>query len=366
MKKIYLIIWFLVSGLISGQAQFNNEWIDFSKTYYKIKIGANGIHRIPKSTIDALGLGNTAAQHFQLWRNGSEVGLYTSNPTGSLASDGFIEFIAQKNDGKPDRSLYLVAEYQLSDHQSLFTDTASYFLTVNTSGTTKRFTTISNDLSGPLPSPAPYLLHTLRHQYTRPNGSYYVNKGFAVNYGEYVYSSSFDIGEMLSSEEIYSGSANANKAAVFNNLNPNTTAGLQARLRIGWAGSSPGSRDVTVTINNQTAITRRISGFQAFRDSNINLSTQLLNQPTSTFTITNLSNNTTDRVVAGFVEIEYPRLPNAANAAYFESSIPANNGSTLLQLSQLKHDGISSGACTMLQQVIEWLARLMVTEMFVF
>ena len=341
MKRIYLIIWFLVTGLIAGHAQFNNEWIDYSKTYYKIKIGINGIHRIQKSTLDGLGLGNTAAQHFQLWRNGVEISLHTSTTSGTLAADGFIEFIAQKNDGKPDRSLYLVAEYQLSDQQSLFTDTSSYFLTVNTTGNTKRFNTISNDLGGQLPSPASYLLHTIRHQYTRPNGSYYVNKGFAVNYGEYVYSSSFDIGEMLSSEEIYSGSANANKAAVFSNLNPNTTAGIQARLRVGWAGSSPGSRDVTVTFDNQTAITRRIPGFQAFRDSNINISTQLLNQPTTTIIINNLSSSTTDRVVAGFLEIEYPRLPNAANATYFESSIPSNNGTTLLQVAQFKHDGIA-------------------------
>ena len=37
MKKIYVtgLLMFMITGLL---AQFNNEWIDFSKTYYKIKL----------------------------------------------------------------------------------------------------------------------------------------------------------------------------------------------------------------------------------------------------------------------------------------------------------------------------------------
>ncbi len=341
MKKVFVHIALLIASFNSVYGQLNNEWIDYGKTYYKFQVAADGMHRIAKSTLDSWGIGNNQAQHFQLWRNGAEVPLYTSSANGVLSSDGFIEFIGRKNDGRPDRALYLLPAYQLSDKQSLFTDTASYFLTINTGSANLRYSTLSNDLSGVLPAPAPYLLHTVRHDYRRANGGVYVNKGFAVNYGEYVYSSSFDIGEMLSSEEIYPGSANNNRMAAFGNLQPVANSGINARVRVAWAGSSPGARDVTLTLNNTPLITRRISGFQAFRDSNINVNAADLTGSNLTLVVNNMSTNTTDRVVAGFCEVEYPRVPNANGAAFFESSLPASAGNTLLQLAQFKHDGIA-------------------------
>src|SRR6478736_4911833 len=130
MKKIRLSVFllFIVSSL---SAQFNNEWIDYSKTYYKIKTASNGIYRISKQTLDAAGLGNTQAQAFQLWHNGIQVALFTSAASGLLPDDGYIEFYGEKNDGKVDKGLYRNPAYQLTDKISLFTDTAIYFLTVN-------------------------------------------------------------------------------------------------------------------------------------------------------------------------------------------------------------------------------------------
>lgn len=339
-RRFYFIVFFITFiGQTNGQ--FNNEWIDYNKNYIKFFVSKDGIHRISKAQLDAWGMGSIQAQHFQLWRNGQQVPLFTSTSTGAIPMNGFIEFIGRRNDGIPDRGLYLQASFQLSDKLSLFTDTAAYFLTVQTAGNNARFTLLENDLAGPLPSPAPFLIHTARHDYTRQNGSYYINKGFAVNYGEYVYSSSYDIGEMLSSEEIRSGASNANQQAVFSNLLPATGTPVNARLRISWAGSSPGSRDVNASIGGTTVLTRRIPGFQAFRDSNITLSAGLLTSSSVIVSIRNASSNEFDRVVAGFCEIEYPRLPNAGNTSYFESSIPANNGATLLQIEQFNHEGIS-------------------------
>lgn len=329
----------MLSSIFAASGQLNNEWIDYNKIYYKFFIGRDGLHRIPKTVLDNWGIGNTPAQHFQLWRNGVQVPLFTSVETGQIAENGFIEFIGKKNDGRPDRALYLLPAFQLSDHQSLFTDTAAYFLTVNPVSTNLRFNQIDNNLSGNLPTPLSYLLHTVRHDYKRANGGYYVNKGFAVNYGEYVYSSSYDIGEMLSSEEIYSGVPNANQRAVFQNMLPAQIQGINARVRVSWAGSSPGSRDATASIGNTTLLTRRIGGFQAFRDSNIAVSPALFSEPSTTISINNTSTLSTDRIVAGFCEIEYPRQPNAGNASYFESSIPANSNNTLLQITQFNHGG---------------------------
>lgn len=324
----------LTGGL---KAQFNNEWIDHSKTYYKFFLAQDGMYRISGATLAAAGLGNTPAEHFQLWRHGEEVALYTSAATGPLAANGFIEFAGKKNDGRKDRGIYLQPQFQLTEKVSLFTDTAAYFLTVNNAGPNKRYNTLTNDLTAPLPPALPYFLHTARHDYRRADGRVYVNKGFAVNYGEYVYSSSFDNGEMLSSEEIQG--TTANRQAVFNNLLPATGTGVNARLRVSWAGSSPGSRDASASIEGTTVVNRRIQGFNAFRDSNINVNMSLLSNPSVTLQINNLSTNGFDRIVAGFAEIEYPRQTDAANASYFETAIPASAGKSLLTLARFRHDG---------------------------
>jgi len=133
-KRIMQIVclWvLLIVAHVQVHAQFNNEWIDFSKTYYKFSVGSNGLYRIPYGTLQTAGLNAVPAEQFQLWRNGKEIPIYTSAATGLMSGNDFIEFYGQMNDGKPDAVLYKKPEFQLADKWSLQTDTAAYFLTIN-------------------------------------------------------------------------------------------------------------------------------------------------------------------------------------------------------------------------------------------
>lgn len=68
MKRIAVFLCVL-NFTINGVAQsFNNEWIDYNKTYFKFKIGVTGVYQIVQPALASIGLGNTAAEHFQLWR----------------------------------------------------------------------------------------------------------------------------------------------------------------------------------------------------------------------------------------------------------------------------------------------------------
>lgn len=98
----------------SLMGQYNNEWIDYSKTYYKFNVGETGLYRIPFAALQSNGLANTPAEHFQLWRNGKEVALFTSKGSGLLGNADFIEFFGLMNDGKPDAIMYKKPEFQLS------------------------------------------------------------------------------------------------------------------------------------------------------------------------------------------------------------------------------------------------------------
>src|SRR5688500_3693953 len=131
MRKIFTLLLLLAGFTVSAQ-QYNNEWINFNQTYYKLKVGKTGVFRIPKTTLDAVGIGNTQVEFFELWRNGERVPFYTSVASGTLPADGYLEFWGLLNDGKADKPMYRDPAFQHTDHNSLITDTSSYFLSVNT------------------------------------------------------------------------------------------------------------------------------------------------------------------------------------------------------------------------------------------
>src|ERR1700736_3792115 len=87
----------LTAGLARGQA-YNNSWIDYNKTYYKFKVGATGVYRITQPNLSSIGLGNTPAEQFQLWRNGVEIPIYTSVATGTMTGTDYLEFWGEMND----------------------------------------------------------------------------------------------------------------------------------------------------------------------------------------------------------------------------------------------------------------------------
>ena len=130
MKRILLILLIAISGL-SATAQtfpYNNEWIDYSKTYYKFYVGKTGLYRISQTVLASIGIGSIPAEQFQLWRNGREVPIYTSVPSGPLSGSDFIEFWGERNDGLPDSTLYRDTSFILTSKYSFQTDTAAFFL----------------------------------------------------------------------------------------------------------------------------------------------------------------------------------------------------------------------------------------------
>jgi hypothetical protein len=193
MKRFLLLLFVFVT--VASEAQvYNNEWVDYSKTYYKFKIGANGLYRINQAELSSIGLGSIAAEHFQLWRNGQQVPIYTSVQTGTMGGSDYIEFWGEMNDGKPDHVMYRLPDYQLCDKWSLQTDTAAYFLTVNPSGGNFRLQPAVNNVAGNTLPAEPFFMHTA--------GTYYrniIHNGRAELVGDsYTYSSSYDYGGQAS------------------------------------------------------------------------------------------------------------------------------------------------------------------------
>ncbi len=312
---------------------YNNEWIDYSKTYYKFPVAVTGIYRINQPLLASLNLQNTPVGQFQLWRNGKEVPLYTSVQTGTLGSSDYIEFWGEMNDGKPDNILYRDADFQLNDKWSLQTDTAAYFLTVNPAGNNLRLVPTANTIPGSA-TPEPYFIHTA--------GVYYrsqISAGYAspVDH-EYTYSSSYDPGEGWSTTDI---ARNGTITYTENNLAVYTGTGAPAAtVKVNAAGNAENPREVIVSLNNSTILTRNIDFFD-YAKLSIPITVSQLAGNTANIVITNNCPVTTrpDRLQVAQIELVYPRQFNFGGASNFTFQLPANAAGNYLEITNFSYSG---------------------------
>jgi hypothetical protein len=321
-RKIFLFL-LLLSG-VGVKAQFYNEWIDPSRTYYKFKVAANGIYRITRSTLDGAGLGSTPAEHFQLFRNGQEVPLFTSQPSGPLPAGGYIEFYGEMNDGKPDTKLYSSSSIQPDDKWSLETDTATYFLSVNNKSANSRYTAQANNVAGNTLSPETYFFYTHKRSFKT-----FINPGFAADLRTaYVYSSSYDPGEGWSSREINPISPLSDSAdlAVF-------TGGPPSVLSVTASGNTYTNRNLSVSINGTQVLNEPLNLFSA-ANYTANIATGLIGRSGGDrVTISNISTVSTDRMVVARYSITYPRKFDFGGNKQFEFQLNPNPAGTYIEVS---------------------------------
>lgn len=327
MKK-FLFAVFVLCGLAAKSQHYYNEWIDYTKTYYKFKLAKTGLCRIPQAALAAAGLGNEAAETFQLWRNGAQVPIYTSVTSGPLAGADYIEFWGQMNDGKPDNELYKKPDYQLNDKWSLETDSATYFLTVNPAGANLRLSETSNNTTGNTLAPEPYFMYTA--------GTYYknqMNPGYAINVGEYLYSSSYDNGEGWASTNL--GSTGV-LSTTLNNLYV-YPSGPAAVLNFNAFGKAIQTRRVGVRINNVVIDTSLHMDFFDAARKTYTVPNSLLVTNTAVIEFNNIADAPDDQMVIAEHELIYPRQFNFGGATNFEFTLPRKNSDSYLEISNFSY-----------------------------
>ncbi len=323
MKKILLPLLLVMS--LAASAQWNNGWIDHSKTYYRFQLAKDSLVRIPQSVLSSAGLGAVNADHYQLWRNGEQVRIYTSVTGAPLPAAGYIEFWGLMNDGKTDKALYRNADFQLADKYSLENDTASYFLTVNTSGGNLRYDDAVNGTPAS-PTPDPFFMRKVDIYYKTQ-----INRGLGYDAGEYVYSSAYDQGEGWSGPNITSAGALTQE---FRDLNV-YTAGPANSVSV-WAniaGNAPNIRNARVRIQALTVHDAPLPGFSYVRVNVNNLPLTTLNNPASAYMfVENSSANVNDRITVPCMGFTYPATFNFNNNKnfYFELAASASGNHLLI------------------------------------
>jgi hypothetical protein len=173
MKKPILLPLFLSFVFLAHAQMWNgadtlygNEWIDFSKTYLKIKIAEDGIYRLDFQTLASAGIpvGSLPASQFRLYRYGQQVPVFTSTD-GIFGSGDYLEFYGEKNRDAVDKFLFGNAgEENINRWYSLFNDTTAYFFTWETTGQPLRFSALPNDLNN-LPPKSEFCWFTAEQVY---------------------------------------------------------------------------------------------------------------------------------------------------------------------------------------------------------
>src|ERR1700730_4035104 len=327
MKKIFTICLLFMAARLMGQS-YNNEWINFSQTYYKFKIGTTGLYRIPQPVLAGAGLGSAQIQNFQLWRNGEQVPFYSTISTGTLAASDYLEFWGLANDGKPDKALYRDSAYQHTDKVSLETDTAVYFLTVSTAGNNNLISQIPNDVAGNTLPVEPYFWYN--------DGKYYrakINAGFAAVVGEYVYSSSYDKGEFPSTDNIYSD------GRFFSDVRSNLyvyNSGPDATLKFGAAGIVLMARRVKLRVNGTQLLDTTMDYFNDMVTT-VPVPLSLINSGTANVVIQATAAIGSDRMVISHTELSYPRQFNFGGQKNFSFELPARTQGYYLEISNFNY-----------------------------
>jgi len=329
MKRV-LFLFCCIFFAYSVNAQYNNEWIDYSNTYYKFKVGANGLYRIPASTLQTAGLGTSPVEQFQLWRNGKEIPIFTSIASGVLSNADYLEFYGEQNDGKPDSKLYKNPINQQNDLWSLQTDTAAYYLTVNKKGIPLRIVSQTNDIAGNTLSPEPYFIHTFNL-----NTKQKLNPGYASVVGEYVYSSSYEAGEGWTSQDIMPTTPIKSLEYLYINEN-----GPAAQLNVSVSGNAMNFRNYKVSINGNVQIESPLEYFnQDTKSASVPMGVFLKNAAEQ-FQISTTSGASTDRIVVSKLSLTYPRVFNFGGLSQFPFELPAAPNGNYLEIVYFTDGGV--------------------------
>jgi len=332
MKRILLLLLTSVSLMAKAQV-YNNEWIDYSKTYYKFKIASNGLFRINQPVLASVGLGTVPAENFQLWKNGLQVPIYTSVQTGPMSAGDYIEFWGEMNDGKTDNVLYRLPDYQLNDKWSLETDTAAYFLTVNT-GTNFRLQPTINDVANNTLPPEPYFWYTF--------GRYYrdkINSGRSEIVGDaYTFSSVYDYGEGWTSNDIANG---ASVSYSVSGIRPYTGPGAPAPVvKVNASGNAIHARNIQVKLNGNLLYDQPVNYYDyvkiAAPGDVSTLSSEIAN-----IEVINAGTEANDRMVVSQIEIVYAHRFDMGSVSNISFELPANTAGNYLEVTGFIYSGPS-------------------------
>jgi len=135
-----------------GQSLYGNEWIQTGQSYWKFKISADGVYKIPQTTLLQAGfpVNSVPSQQIKLYALGKELPLIRST-AGIMGPNDYLLFYGKKNRSDLDEALFDDPALLFNPEYSMFNDTLAYYLSYDANASNQDVLRIANDLSAPVP-----------------------------------------------------------------------------------------------------------------------------------------------------------------------------------------------------------------------
>lgn len=356
--NLFCLLVFMVS-CVSAQNNQNtantqnrptNQWIDFDKTYYKIKVAENGIYRVDYQNLIEQGFPTdfTDAKRLSLINEGKEIPIYVSD-TVNWGEGAYLEFYGQRVDGKFDQRLFENPEDQLHPYWSQFTDTAVYFLSY--AEPNSKIVDFENSLNN-LPEKETHFMHTeVLHfqnfhsngkpntqihylrlesfpEESRPLNSYFANYSAGEGWVGNLFASDNPIADNFVKTSIQT-------PAIYYN-------GDMAQLTMKIVGLSSDTSDrfnhlLEVNLNDQLIVQDQYKGYTTQKYT-IDLPLGRLSAPETYIESKALHPELIDRQAISYIEVKYPRAYNFDGVDHLSFTINHKEAGNYLEFENLKAD----------------------------
>ncbi len=145
MKLIYSTLLAIICAPFVTYAQpYGNEWINYNQQYAQTTVTEEGIYRIGYEQLFSIypSIANIPITHLQVFSRGEEQPIDVQSADAVFNTGDYISFYGKPNDGFLDKELYdITPATHTNPYYSLFTDTATYYITWSNAPSTKHFTT---------------------------------------------------------------------------------------------------------------------------------------------------------------------------------------------------------------------------------
>jgi hypothetical protein len=156
--KRFLLWIALLTNAFHASAQTNgNEWIDYSRRYYKFPVQRNAVYRIDSITLaSAFNLAAADARNFKVFLMGKELRTFVQGEADNrINTSDYIEFYAEPSAGSLDSLLYHNIKYLPNPYVPIYNDTVYAFVTLASSPSAMRMQQVTDTLPGGL-TPSDY------------------------------------------------------------------------------------------------------------------------------------------------------------------------------------------------------------------
>lgn len=312
---------------VFANAQYTNDWINYSQDYYYFKVWQDGVYSLDYTTLQASGVpvGTISPDDFQLFAFEREQQILVEDGgDGSFDSGDRILFVGRKNTTWIDSLMYEDPSLVGNKYYPHYGDTIVYYLSWNSATANARIQP-ETDVNFGAFTPQPYFLET---NFTEYHQTY--QTGFKISgmsYSEYVdgegwFGATFssivgstyaDAYVQVSQPYTLAGAPNAYGTAV--SAGASNASGVQNHHMLLQYGNS----NITLADTAYLGYKKIALDYQIPASDLQNGNMKFRHQGVNDLGVAS------DYMSISYVEMTYPRMPNAANSSYLEVSAPFNS-----------------------------------------